>query len=262
MLELRNASWEAGGRRIVDDVSTTFVAGGFHVIIGPNGAGKTSLLRLATGSLTPTSGEVRFARRPIGEYGTIGLARRRAVLSQHVELAFPLEVEDVVMMGRYPHFARAPHAEDRRIVSEALALVEMLPQRKQWYPTLSGGEQQKVQLARVLAQIWDDAEGAVATRALFLDEPTASLDIHYQIHLLDVARDLAARGCTVVAILHDLNTALEYGTHFLVLEQGRVALQCEAASDIPQELIERVFRVHARRVAEPGQRGRVWRFSK
>jgi heme transport system ATP-binding protein len=262
VLELREVSWQAGGRRIVDSVSATFNPGGFHVILGPNGAGKSSLLRLATGALTPSSGSVHFAGQPVGDYGTAGLARRRAVLSQHVELAFPLEVEEVVMMGRYPHFARAPRAEDRRIVAGALELVELLPQRRQWYPTLSGGEQQKVQLARVLAQIWDDAEGGVATRALFLDEPTASLDIHYQIQILDVARDLAARGCTVIAILHDLNTAFEYGTHFLLLDKGKAILQCDTANDIPRETIEQVFRVHARRVEDPEERGGVWRFAR
>jgi iron complex transport system ATP-binding protein len=164
------------------------------------------------------------------------------------------------MMGRYPHFGRAPSPRDREIVERALEMVGMTARRQQPYPTLSGGERQKVQLARVLAQIWSE-DGDASGRCLFLDEPTAALDVHYQLHLLDVARGLTARGCTVVAVLHDLNTAFRYGDAFWVLESGRVACHADRAVDIPRELIERVFQVRAHRVPDPEQGDSVWRFS-
>jgi iron complex transport system ATP-binding protein len=230
------------------------------VVLGPNGAGKSTLLKIATGLLAPTSGTVHYGDRPVSDFGAAALARRRGVLSQHVEMAFPLPVEDVVLMGRYPHYGRVPTARDREIVREALELVGMTARRAQPYPTLSGGERQKVQLARVLAQIWNARE-AGGHALLFLDEPTTSLDVHYQLHLLDVARDLLRHDHTVIAILHDLNVALEYGDRFFVLADGRLACAACRAADVTGELIERVFRVRARPVTDAEQAHTMWRFT-
>jgi iron complex transport system ATP-binding protein len=187
------------------------------------------------------------------------LVRRRAVLSQHVELAFPLPVEDVVLMGRYPHYARVPTPRDREIVTEALAMVEMGDFRTRSYPTLSGGEQQKVQLARVLAQIWAGERG-LTDRYLFLDEPTSNLDVYYELHLLDTVRALLGGEYTVVAILHDINQALRYGDAFFVMERGRLAQEADDAGAISAELIERVFRVRARWAIDQETGEGEWRF--
>ncbi len=250
MVELQDVSFEAGGTRILDSISLRFRPERFNVILGPNGAGKTTLLKLATGLLEPTRGQVRYGERAVRSYDSDALARVRAVLSQHVELAFPLTVEEVVMMGRYPHYRRAPSEGDRDIVARALELVEMTDKRHQAYPTLSGGEQQKVQLARVMAQIWN-FDNAAEAKYLFLDEPTSNLDVHYQLHLLDVARALLGVRCTVVAILHDLNVALHYGDSFFVLESGHLAQECDDAEDISGALLERVFHVRAHRLTDP-----------
>jgi iron complex transport system ATP-binding protein len=128
-----------------------------------------------------------------------------------------------------------------------------------------------VQLARVLAQIWNYGEeptcGAAAPeaaavhRVLFLDEPTTSLDIHFQINLLDVARDLTRHNCTVVAVLHDINIALQYGDVFYLLDRGRLAHTATSPGDIPIALMERVFRVHAHRITDPVDGSTVWRFT-
>jgi heme transport system ATP-binding protein len=259
MVEVTGVSYRAGGKLILDGVTARFRRGRFNVILGPNGAGKSSLLKIATGLLHPTHGHVTYDGRPVADFATTELARRRAVLSQHVELAFPLRVRDVVLMGRYPHYGQAPASHDLEIVDRALELVGMLERSEQLYPTLSGGEQQKVQLARVLAQIWS-YDGTSEHKYLFLDEPTASLDVHYQIHLLEVARELLGYDCTVVAILHDLNVAFHYGDAFFLLDAGRMAREADAASALPADLIERVFRVRARRVEDPGSEA-IWRFS-
>jgi iron complex transport system ATP-binding protein len=283
MVELRGIGHRVGDVTILDDVSASFQPGRFNVVLGPNGAGKSTLLRIAAGLLRPTAGEVLYDGARVASIGDERLARRRAMLSQHVELAFPLSVEDVVLMGRYPHYGRVPRAIDREIVRHTLALVEMRTKSSQAYDTLSGGERQKVQLARVLAQIWrdgdvqvppfgvaqgrrsarDGAEAQVDTaRVLFLDEPTSNLDVHYQLWLLDLARDLLAHDCTVVAILHDLNVALEYGEHFLLLNAGRVAVEAERADDITPAIVETVFRVRARRVASSPSDAGYWRFTR
>ena len=260
---LRGVSFRAGGTLILDDVSVQFRPGRFNVVLGPNGAGKSTLLRVATGIADPTAGDVMYDGERITAFDAQQLARMRAVLSQHVELAFPLPVVDVAMMGRYPHYGRVPTSRDREIVEAALALVGMTERAAQPYSTLSGGEQQKVQLARVLAQIWVDESdaGPVASRFLFLDEPTSSLDVHYQLHLLDVARGLLEGRCTVVAILHDLNVAFRYGDHFVLLDAGRVAWNGEGAEAIPLDVLERVFRVKARRVGGGGEAGPLLQFT-
>ncbi len=262
MVELHGVGYRAGGREILHDVSAWLEPGRFHVILGPNGAGKSTLLRIAAGLLRPSAGEVRYDGQPVRALAADALARTRAVLSQHITLPFPLPAEDVVMMGRYPHFGRAPGARDRVIVSEALALVGMTDRRAQSYPTLSGGEQQKIQMARVLAQIWNETRAGApqSPRILFLDEPTSSLDVRYQLHLLDIARGLLAHDCTVVAVLHDLNMALHYGDDFLVLEDGRLALQANDPSAVDGALLERVFRVRAHRVSDPVSGDALWRF--
>jgi iron complex transport system ATP-binding protein len=137
-------------------------------------------------------------------------------------------------------------------VDQALALVGMRDKAGQPYPTLSGGEQQKVQLARVLAQVWNaDAErnGRSRHRYLFLDEPTTNLDVHYQLHVLSIARRLIDEHTTLIAILHDLNTAFQFGDHFVLLERGEVAFEAESARQVPMEVLERVFDIRARRAA-------------
>ncbi|MGH7618105.1 MAG: heme ABC transporter ATP-binding protein [Gemmatimonadaceae bacterium] len=259
MVELRDVHYRVGGAHIVRGVSLAFRARKFNVILGPNGAGKSTLLKLATGLLDATEGDVTYGGEAVTEIGVAALARRRAVLSQHVELAFPLPVDDVVMMGRYPHFARVPSHHDREIVAQALELVEMTAFRARSYPTLSGGEQQKVQLARVLAQIWTD-DAHPGEKYLFLDEPTSNLDVYYELHLLEAARALLARGCTVIAILHDINQALRYGDAFFVLEHGRLAHEGDDASAISAELIERVFRVRARVATDADSGDTYWHF--
>jgi iron complex transport system ATP-binding protein len=259
MVELRDVHYRAGGAHILKGVTLAFRPKKFNVILGPNGAGKSTLLKLATGLLEPTSGEVRYGQQRAQDLGVAELAQRRAVLSQHVELAFPLPVEDVVLMGRYPHYARVPTQRDRDIVTHALELVEMETFRKRSYPTLSGGEQQKVQLARVLAQIWTD-DAHPDAKYLFLDEPTSNLDVYYELQLLDTARRLLGRDCTIIAILHDINEALRYGDAFFVLEKGTLAQEADDASAISAGLLERVFRVRATRVTDRETGESNWRF--
>jgi iron complex transport system ATP-binding protein len=260
MVELHDVGFRVGDARILDDVSVRFRPDRFNVVLGPNGAGKSTLLRIASGRLAPTAGAVLYDGADVSDIAAEELARRRAVLSQHVELAFPLAVRDVVLMGRYPHYGRAPASRDLAIVDETLALVGLSHKREQAYPTLSGGEQQKAQLARVLAQIWPD-ETDPGPRCLFLDEPTSSLDVHYQLHLLEIVRGFLARRCTVIAILHDLNVAAQYGDAFFVIAGGRLAFEADSADAIPVPLVEKVFQVRARRETARDDAPGYWHFS-
>lgn len=257
--ELHHIEYRVGEVHILKDVSVRFRPNRFNVILGPNGAGKSSILKISTGLAKPSSGEVTYAGRSIRSYRTAELARRRAVLSQHVELAFAMPVREVVMMGRYPHYGRKASTRDRDIVNRTLELVDMTEKQGQTYSTLSGGEQQKVQLARVLAQIWSE-DGNEEEKFLFLDEPTAGLDVHYQIHILDIAHELLNHHCTVVAVLHDLNIALQYGNSFFMMSGGRMVHETDSAGDIRQELIEEVYEVRAHCILDPETNQNIWRF--
>ncbi|HEX6573891.1 MAG TPA: ATP-binding cassette domain-containing protein [Gemmatimonadaceae bacterium] len=254
MVELTDVRYKAGGTTILDGVSVGFRENRFNVIIGPNGAGKSTLLKIASGLLQPTSGLVKYDGEPVSGIDPEALARRRAVLSQSIELAFGLTVEEVVLIGRFPHYDAAPGKIDREIVERAIEAVDLVEKRDQLYPTLSGGEKQKAQLARILAQLWR-TESSRGNRVLFLDEPVTGLDIHYQLHILDIARRMLSENCTVIAILHDLNVAFEYADSVMVLDKGCIAHETDDAHSIPAELIERVFSVRAAKA------GDYWRFA-
>jgi iron complex transport system ATP-binding protein len=259
MVEIRDVSYEINSARILDHVSTSFRRNRFNVILGPNGAGKSTLLRIATGLLQPTTGDVQYGDRCLAEFTHDSLARKRAVLSQHVDLAFSLPLRDVVLMGRYPHYGHSPSARDLEIVGEAIELVGLTAKVDQPYPTLSGGEKQKAQLARVLAQIWH-SPSVKEDRYLFLDEPMSGLDIHYEIHLLNVARGLLGSDCTIIAVMHDLNIALQYADALFFVEAGRLVFETDQSAEISRDLIERVFRVSAHKIVDPLDNQTLWRF--
>ncbi len=258
MIRLDDVRWSAGGRTILEPMTLAFTAGKMNVILGPNGAGKSTLMKIAAGRLKPTGGRVLYGDRDVFGMDERELARQRAFLSQHVAIDFAITVEEVVLMGRYPHFARAPGSEDRRIVDAALELVGMSARRRQIYPTLSGGEQQRVQLARVLAQIWSE-EMPAPPRTVFLDEPIASLDVQHQLQILEIARGLLTRGCTIIVTLHDLNLAMRYGDRFIFLRDGRLRDVVEEPSAVSAHLIRDIFDVHATAL-DDGSGDRMLRF--
>ncbi len=203
---------------ILHDVSLEVRPGEVLCVIGPNGAGKSTLLKLLSGEWSPTCGQVQLNGRPLTQWSERARAQVLAVLPQVSTLSAEFTALEVVLIGRSPHVARAETAHDYKIARQALAATEASRLEQQIYTELSGGEQQSVQLARVLAQIWDSPEAT-----LLLDEPTANLDPAQQHRMLAVARGFARRGAAVLIILHDLNLAAEYADKILVLKQGRTA---------------------------------------
>jgi iron complex transport system ATP-binding protein len=203
------------GRAIVSHVSLTATPGRLLVLVGPNGAGKSTLLGALAGRIRPDAGHVSLDGRPLPTWEPRALARRRAMLSQRVDLGFGFTALEVVLLGRSPH---APnHARDEAIATAALRAAHAWELRDRRYTALSGGEQQRVQLARVLAQVWGGGgDGAW----LLLDEPEAGLDIAHQHFILRRARACAALGMGVVAVLHDLNLAARYADEVAVMAQG------------------------------------------
>ncbi len=252
MIEAQSISYSVRGRNLLEEVSVTLKPGRLVAIVGPNGAGKSTLLKILTRELVPGKGSVMLDGRAIAGYTYLELARRRAVLTQQNKLSLPFEVQEVVMMGRYPFHKNSPEEKDYEIVEECLRNVGMLSFARRIFTTLSGGEQQRVQLAKSLAQIWG-AENAF----LFLDEPTNGLDLLHQYHALDIARQLADRGAGVVAVLHDLNMTLQYADEVLLMQKGRIRMSGAPAEVLTAGSIGEVFNVPVRLVKLPDSEGNI-----
>ena len=225
VLHLEHVSYRVGAASLVEDVSARFDPGRVTALLGPNGAGKTTLLHLLAGLNRPSRGQVLMDGRPMTQWPTAQLARMRAMMAQHSTLAFDFRVEEVVALGRHPH-RRQPARQEAQIVPMALALADAAHLVGRRFGSLSGGEQARVQLARVMAQLWEpvtDAAGQPLARWLLLDEPIAALDWSHQIQLMDTVRRWAhGQGAGVVAIVHDLNMALRHADKAIFLKGGSI----------------------------------------
>ncbi|MFA5494316.1 MAG: heme ABC transporter ATP-binding protein [Porticoccaceae bacterium] len=238
---MRGVSLRLRNVQLLEGLDFTVAPGEVLAILGPNGAGKSTLLRVLTGEWPATTGEVIFNARPIAQWKAEDRARSLAVLPQGTNLDFPFTVAEVVMLGRTPH--RSGQVRDLAIVAEALAAVDASHLRERVYTQLSGGEKQRVQLARVLAQIWEDNGGQ--PRFLILDEPTASFDLAHQQLTLDLVRTLAGQGFGVVMVLHDLNMAARCATRMLLLSCGRAMEYGPPLQVLTPDNIRKVFGVAA-----------------
>ncbi len=235
MLTAENITYRVGSKTLIEAASISFAPGKLHLMIGPNGAGKSTLIKLLAGSLRPQTGKVEYDGFDIRNSRGSELAKRRAVLSQAVEIAFPLTVREVVMMGRYPHFGGRPGATDVSIVDEMMDFFDVTEFADRNYQTLSGGERQRVNFARVLAQLWrpDARSSAASCRYLFLDEPLTFLDIHHQIEFMNKIRNFTdASDVVTVGVVHDLNLAARFADQIVLLSQGRIV-----ASGTPTEVL-------------------------
>jgi iron complex transport system ATP-binding protein len=221
MLTATDLVFQADGRTLIDHFSARFEPGRLHLIMGANGAGKSTLIKLLARLIRSHHGEVRYDDGDVSLSSERGLARCRAVLSQAVEVAFSIPVRELVMMGRYPHFGARPGDDDLQVCEEVMQFFDVAEMAGRSYGTLSGGEKQRVQFARVLAQIWRPMVGS--TRYLFLDEPLTFLDIRHQIDFMDKVRIFALQeDVVVIGVLHDLNLAAQYADRLLLLHQGLI----------------------------------------
>jgi iron complex transport system ATP-binding protein len=206
-----------GRRRVLDNVDLAVSEGEMVGILGPNGSGKTTLLLTLSGVLAPTAGRVEIDGRPIDDMPPKALARQVASVPQRLEAAFDLKVPSVVLMGRYPHisFLGGYREEDHRAASAAMRETRTEAFRDRLTGQLSGGEYQRVFIARALAQ---------DTRVLLLDEAASGLDIARKVEIYDLLRRRNQGGTTVLSAIHDLNLAALYCSRLVFLKQGRVVL--------------------------------------
>jgi iron complex transport system ATP-binding protein len=246
MLTATNISFRVGTKPLISNISISFAAAKLHLIIGPNGAGKSTLVKVLARFLRPQTGKVEYQGTDVHQASEAELAKRRAVLSQAIEIAFPLTVREVVMMGRYPHFAGRPGAVDQSIIDEVMDHMDVTEFSQRDYQTLSGGERQRVNFARVLAQLWNDGQSndSKPCRYLFLDEPLTFLDIRHQIDFMKKIRTFAyASDIVTVGVVHDLNLAAQFADHIVLLNEGKIVANGTASEVLTTELIEDVFGV-------------------
>jgi iron complex transport system ATP-binding protein len=248
MLVLNRGTVQVGSAVLLKEVSVNVRPGEVVAVVGPNGAGKTTLLRLMSGEWNPSSGSVLLDGRPLQEYPLEHMARQRAVMPQESTLAFDFSVLEVVLLGRTPHKTGQAHNVD--VACRAMQAAGVIHMADRRYQTLSGGERQRVHLARALAQIWD-APGDGRSCYLLLDEPTASLDLAFQHHVLSIARRCAAEGAGVMAVLHDLNLAAQYADRIAVLSGGQLVADGPADETLTADIIEQAFDIQVIVTAHP-----------
>ena len=233
----------SANQKLLDNIDFKMQAGELVIIIGPNGAGKSSLLNAISGefSLGQSEGEVLINGKPHNQWSIEGLARHLAYLPQLSLLNFPYRVEEVVALGRTPHASGI--AADQQIVEEAMQAMDVIHLRDHLYPQLSGGEKQRVHLARVFAQIWraEDSD----KRLLLLDEPTSALDIGHQHILMKKIKGLVDKGVAVLAVMHDFSLASQYADRLVAMANAVIVDQGPVEKVFTESLISQLFDVHA-----------------
>ncbi|MBS8260741.1 heme ABC transporter ATP-binding protein [Roseibium polysiphoniae] len=225
---------------VIKDLSFVAEPGLFHTILGPNGSGKSTLLKALTGEL-PYSGRVALNGESLSTIRAETLALRRGVLPQHTVLAFPLTVSEVVSLGVLRNDTVGTAKQRRNRIFEALGMVDLEGFEGRQYQSLSGGEQQRVQLARVLCQVWSPMAEDGSRRWLFLDEPVSSLDIKHQIQIMNIAADYARRGGGVLAVMHDLNLTASFADTVMVIRNGELKIMGSVAAVYKDEILSDAY---------------------
>ena len=232
-IEVHDLTVVRSGRALLDGVSFEVGSGVLLGIVGPNGAGKSTLLRAMAGDIRPDHGSVSLGGHSVTEFSLQDLARRRAVVGPQTVSDVVFHVRNVVQMGRSPHGRHQANPHDDAVVVEAMRRTDVDHLAERPMRSLSSGEQQRVTLARALAQ---------ETSVLFLDEPTSALDIGHQELVMSILRDTAGSGATVVAVLHDLNLAAAYADRVLVLHSGAIAALGNPPDVLTSDVLTEVYR--------------------
>lgn len=243
-LKVNDLHYSIEGKEIVKGVSLHVDNNRFVTILGPNGCGKSTLLKNVYRVAKPDSGEIFLNGIDIKKYSLKQSAKEMAVVSQFNNLAFDCTVHDVVLLGRGPHLKmmEREHQSDLDIVDKAIDAVGLSDKREQSYLSLSGGEKQRVILARAIAQ---------KPSLLILDEPTNHLDIRYQLTVLNIVRDL---GVNVLAVLHDVQMAYHYSDYIYLMKDGKFVFEGVPSDVITEEHIKEIYDVNCHIINEDENR--------
>lgn len=246
MVQAQSISVRKGATTIVQQASLDIPLGQLTVALGRNGAGKSTLLEALTGNNPTAGGQVSWDGVPQHQLSRRAMARKRAVLSQQVSINFPITVQQLAEMGTYAACDTLDDHALQHIVQQALSEVGATAWRHRAFNSLSGGEQKRVLLAKALIQLRSTQPTGDAPQYLFLDEPTASLDVEQQFELLELVKRLAQeRGIGVFAILHDLNLAAQFADQVVLLQRGKVVFTGTPAAAFTPERLAAVFGIPA-----------------
>tara|TARA_B100000614_G_scaffold161614_1_gene143945 strand:- start:8451 stop:9236 length:786 start_codon:yes stop_codon:yes gene_type:complete len=250
LLKVNSIFFKVRNKIILDDISISIKSGDMISIIGPNGSGKTTMLKAISNEIPITNGEVLFHNKNILNWDINSLANQKAVLSQSNNLVFPFSVIDIVKMGRFPIKDKGNQNEEEKLCKNILEIFDLGDYINQNYITLSGGEKQRVQLARVVAQIWSED---YSNKLLILDEPTSYLDIKHQYSLFNFLKKLNQKGLTIMMVLHDLNHAIANSNKIVVLKNSKLISYGETKEVITEKLINKVFEIDLKLINYDGK---------
>jgi len=236
MIQMNDVHFAVKGKALLSNVNFHAKPGEFWAVIGANGAGKSTLMKLLSKEYAPTSGSITFRGKDLKKYKLKELAQERAVLAQQNLITLSFTVLEIVLMGRYPFYDTQPTQRDLEIVDLCLKKIGIADLKNRLFPTLSGGEQQRVQVARTLAQIWEIKEGLI-----LLDEPTTGMDLLHQYETFQLAKEMTERGFGVVAVVHDLNLALQYADKVLMMKSGEAYANGSPEVVLTEENIKAAF---------------------
>lgn len=241
MIKVNALGYKIGSIQLLHELDFCLTPGKFYGLLGPNGAGKSTLMRILAGELRATTGSVTYEEQSLEDWSLLKLAQKRAALPQRPTLSFAYTVDEVVALGRSP-FSRDSEESINgpKAINDSLNAFQLNDLRDRNYLTLSGGEQQRVQLARIMAQIWrpDDVKG---TRYLLLDEPATGLDLSHQHSILKSLRETSRNDTVVLAALHDPNHVAAYTDSILVLSAGKLVAQGNTEDNLNDDLLEKYF---------------------
>ncbi|MDQ0594765.1 iron complex transport system ATP-binding protein [Chryseobacterium ginsenosidimutans] len=218
MIKAHQISYKHKEFHILDAVDISLEYGEFLAIVGPNGAGKSSLLSILANEIKSKQ-KVLFKDKNIGDWEVRELSKHKAKFSQHNSNDIPLEVKDVVMMGRYPYFDAQPRQEDHEAMNNMMYETDVYYLKDREYNTLSGGEKQRVHLSRVMAQLQNE----ITHKLVFLDEPLNNLDVKHQYKALEIIKNFTKKANSAIVVLHDLNLAAQFADKILLMKSGRVS---------------------------------------
>ncbi len=242
MIRIENISLSIGQREILKNVSADLHAKSVNIIIGPNGAGKSCLLDSIGGINRNYSGEILWNNVPVNEIKQNKRSTIQAYLTQNIQIQFPIRVRDIISTGRFPFYDYKPNSIDEEIILEAVEMFEINHLLERNYLTLSGGEKQRVQFARIFSQAYNTE--ASEEKLLILDEPISHLDIHFQFEFLNKLKAFTIKHNLIsILVIHELSLAFEFATQLIVLDEGRTILTGKPKDVVRDKLFDSTFKI-------------------
>lgn len=249
MLQLHKLNYQIKQKEILSDISFDVNKGELIAVVGANGAGKSTLMKLISQELLPSRGCIYWKGKQFAKVSLKQMAMERAILTQNIHMSQDFPVKEVVLMGRYPYFKHQPTKYDWEIVDKVGNETGISAFAHRSYASLSGGEKQRVQLARAFAQLHQEV--GVSTKLLLLDEPLNNLDIRYQHRCLELTRNFAQEGNIVLLVIHDLNLAALYADKILLLNQGQVEAYGAPAEVLTEKYLQKCYQFSVKVAKHP-----------